>query len=100
RTSTSSRAAGVAAGRSVIRDGDSRGDRGLPVGPHADRLLALERLTLRLERRADHHLGALEVADVLVAARGHRGAERPDQIEGPVVLLRRAEQDLLQGPVL
>src|SRR5262245_11686362 len=85
---------------SVIRDCDPRGDSGVAVGAHADRLLALELLALGLKRGRDHHLGALEVADVLVAAGGHGGPQGADQVEGPVVLVRRAKQDLLQGAVL
>src|SRR5204862_2876412 len=94
RTRTSS-----AAG-SVIRDGDSRGDGRAAVRAHADRLVALELLALGLERGGNHHLRPLEVADVLVAAGGHRGAERPDQVERAVVLLGGAEQDLLERAVL
>src|SRR4029079_18112457 len=90
RTSTSS----------VIRDGYPRGNRRPAVGPHANRLLALELLALCLESRGHHHLGTLEVADVLVAAGRHRRAQRPHQVERAVVLQRRAEEDLLQGPVL
>src|SRR5215204_1786201 len=66
-------AVGVAgtAARSVIADCYSRCDRGATVGAHADRLLALEPLALRLQGGRDHHLGALEVANVLVAAGSH-----------------------------
>ncbi len=63
-------------------------------------LLVLELLALAHQRRGDHHLGPLEGADVLVATGGHRGFQRPHQVEGAVVLLRRAEQDLLHRPVL
>src|SRR3954451_19859958 len=109
RTSTSSTARTSSAGSccstgatvcSVIRNGDSGGDRGAAVGTHADRLLVLELLALAHQRRSDHHLGPLEGADVLVATGGHRGFQRPDQVEGAVVLLGRAEEDLLQGSVL
>src|SRR5213593_2924101 len=90
RTSTSS----------VIADGNPLSDRGATVGAHAHRLLALQLLALGLDRRGDHHLGALEIADVLVPTGGHRGAERAHQVEGAVVLLRGPEEDLLERPVL
>src|SRR5438477_10473235 len=79
-------AVGVAgtAAPSVIADGYPGRHRGPPVGSHAHGLLALELLALGLERGRDHHLGPLEVADVLVAARRHGGAERTHQVEGAV----------------
>src|SRR5204863_2330321 len=85
---------------SVIRDRDPHCDRGSSIGAHADRLLALELLALRHQRRGNHHLRAVELRDVGIAGGGHRGPERPDQIEGAVVLLGRAEDDLLEGAVL
>src|SRR3954453_17775303 len=85
---------------SVIADGYRLGDDGAAVPAHPHRLLVLEPLALGLERRRDHHLGPLEVADVLVAGRRHRGAKGADQVEGAVVLVGRAEQDLLEAPVL
>src|ERR1700754_4602402 len=107
RTSTSSTACASAAGIpsagttcSVIRYGNSRGNRGPSIRAHANRLLVLELLALAHQRRRDHHLGPLEGADVLVAAGGHRGFQRPHQVEGAVVLLGRAEHDLLHRPVL
>ena len=87
-------------GRVSHRYGYPGRDRGPPVGAHADGLLVLELLALGLQRRRDHHLGPLEGADVLVSAGRHRGLERTHQVEGAVVLLGRAEQDLLQRPVL
>src|SRR5919204_553997 len=69
------------ASASVIRDGYRLGDRGATVRAHPDRLLALELLPLGLEGRRHHHLRALEVADVLVAAGRHRRPERPEQVE-------------------
>src|SRR5436190_11139291 len=95
-------AVGVAgtAAPSVIADCYSRRHRGPAVGPHPDGLLPLELLALGLEGGRDHHLGALEVADVLVAARGHRRPQRPHQVERAVVLVGGAEEDLLEGPVL
>src|SRR4051795_9155809 len=53
---------------------------------HADLLLALELLALRLQRRGDHQLGPVELRDVLVAAGGHRGLQRAHEIERAVVL--------------
>src|SRR3954469_23650995 len=86
-------AVGVAgpAAPSVIRNRDPGRHRGPAVGPHTDRLLALELLALGLERRRDHHLSALEVADVLVAAGRHRGPKSPDEVERAVVLVGGAE---------
>src|SRR4051794_4478983 len=84
----------------VIRYGDSSRHRGPPVGAHPHRLLVLQLLPLAHQRRSHHHLGPLEGADVLVAAGGHRGFQRPHQVEGPVVLLGRPEEDLLERPVL
>ena len=69
-------------------------------GAHADRLVALELLALGLERRRDHHLGAVERRDVLVAAGGHRRAQAAHQVERAVVLVGGAEQDLLERAVL
>src|SRR3954454_18898302 len=69
-------------------------------GAHADRLIALELLALRLERRRDHDLRAVERGDVLVAAGGHRRAQRAHQVERAVVLVGGAVQDLLERPVL
>src|ERR1700742_693031 len=98
--STISCSSALAATPSVIADGDSRGHGRSPVRPHPDALLVLELLALAHQRRRDHHLGPLEGADVLVSTGGHRGFQRPHQVEGAVVLLRRAEQDLLHRPVL
>src|SRR6185312_12717921 len=53
---------------------------------HADLLLALELLALRLQRRGDHQLGPVELRDVLVAAGGHRGLQRAHEVERAVVL--------------
>src|SRR4051794_31808156 len=91
--------AGTAAG-SVIAYCYPGRNRGPAVRAHADGLLALELLALGLERGRDHHLGPLEVADVLVPAGRHRGLERSHEVEGAVVLLRRPEHDLLEGAVL
>src|SRR3954452_8875308 len=88
---------GVADAAAVV--GDRRG-RGRPRGAHADGLLALEVLALALERGRHHDLGPVERGDVLVPARRHRGAQRAHQVEGAVVLVSGAEQDLLDRPVL
>src|SRR5215211_457803 len=94
-------AVGVAgtAAPSVIADGYSGCDSGPSVGPHAHGLLALELLALGLKRGRDHHLSTLEVADVLVSTRCHGCPQGSNEVEGAVVLLRRAEQDMLQGAV-
>src|SRR5919201_4183225 len=106
-TRTSSRSRSVIGERpstaerpSVIRYGHSHPHGRPSVGAHPHRLLSLQLLSLRLQGRGDHHLGALKIANVLVAAGGHRGAKRAHQVEGAVILLRRAEQDLLEGAVL
>src|SRR3954449_6855711 len=102
RTSTSSEAwaGAVEAPASVVGDSNTGRDRCAPVGAHPHRLLVLQLLALAHQGRRDHHLGPLEGADVLVATGGHRGLQRPHQVEGAVVLLSRAEQDFLQRPVL
>src|SRR3954447_22674573 len=56
---------------------------------HPDLLLALELLALRLQRRCHQQLGPVELRDVLVAARRHRGLQRAHQVECAVVLARR-----------
>src|SRR5215218_259787 len=95
-------AVGVAgtAAPSVIADCYSRRHSSPAVGAHAHGLLALELLALGLERRRDHHLGALEVADVLIAAGGHRGTQRADQAERAVVFVGGAVEDLVERAVL
>src|SRR5215213_10332071 len=95
-------AVGVAgtAAPSVIADGYPGRHRGPPVGPHSHRLLTLELLALGLKRGCDHHLGSLEVADVLVSAGRHGGAQGAHQVERAVILLRRPQQDLLERAVL
>src|ERR687887_141154 len=54
---------------------------------HADRLVALQGLALGLQRGRDHQLGAVELRDVLVAARGHRRAQAAHEVEAAVVLV-------------
>src|SRR4051794_4206871 len=52
----------------------------LPVRrAHADALVALQRLALRLQRRRDDDLCAVELREVLVPAGGHRGAQAAEQ---------------------
>src|SRR5262245_54066809 len=85
---------------SVIRDRYSGVHRGAAIGAHADVLLVLELLALGLEGRRHHHLGPVELGDVGVAAGRHRRPQRAHQVEGPVVLLGGAEQDLLERPIL
>src|SRR3954471_20852914 len=75
-----------------------KGDRSA-AGAHADRLVALEVLALRLQRGGDHQLGPVELRDVLVAAGRHRRAQTAHEVERAVVLPRRAAHDLLQRAV-
>ena len=49
------------------------------------------------KRGRQHDLGLLELLEGLVAARRHRRAQRAEEVEASVVLVRRSEQDLLQG---
>src|SRR5215207_11554896 len=70
------------------------------AGAHADRLVALERLALRLECRGDHQLGPVELGDVLVAAGRHRGPQAAHQVERAVVLAGGTGDDLLERAVL
>ena len=48
----------------------------------------------------DHQLRAVELGDVLVAARRHRGAQAAHQVERAVVLARGTADDLLERAVL
>ena len=67
---------------------------------HADALRTLQRLALGLQRRRDHHLGLLELLERLVAGGGHRRAQRAEEVERAVVLVRGTDEDLGQrGPV-
>src|SRR3954463_12209205 len=70
------------------------------LAAHADALRALQRLALGLQRRRDHHLGLLELLHRLVAGGGHRGAERTEQVERAVVVVRGPDEDLLQRALL
>src|SRR3954454_13226914 len=96
RETTSLMALVAAVGRA---DRDGLGRR-LAAGSHPDALLALEVLALGLQRRGDHQLRPVELGDVLVAAGGHRCAQAAHQVERAVVLVRGAEQDLLERGVL
>src|SRR6187549_3643834 len=64
---------------------------------HADALRPLQRLAFGLQRRRNHDFGLLEVFDVDVATGRHRRAQRAEEIHPAVVLVRRADQYLLQG---
>src|SRR5215211_2397039 len=82
--------------RSTTRTG-LRGTEATPLVTHPDALGRLVRLALALDRRRHDELGLLELADRGVAGGRHRGGERPEQVEGPVVLVRGPPEDLLQG---
>src|SRR5919197_3715159 len=62
-----------------------------------DPLGLLQRLALGLDRRGHDDLGLLELPDGGVAGRGHRCPKAYEEVEGPVVLVGRPDQDLLQG---
>ena len=47
-------------------------------------------------RPGHHDLGLLELLERLVAAGGHRGAQRAEQVHAAVVLVGRADEDLLE----
>src|SRR4029453_9526215 len=49
-------------------------------------LLPLQGLALGLDGRSDDDLRLLELLDRGVAGRGHRSAQRPEQVQRPVVL--------------
>src|SRR5207237_7387282 len=61
---------------------------------HADALGALQRLALGLQRGRDHDLGLLEFLHGLVAGRRHRRAQRAEEVERAVVLVRGPDEDL------
>src|SRR5437016_8960973 len=65
--------------------------------PLADPLGDLQSLSLGRKRGGDDDLGLLHLAKRSRAAHPHRGAQRLDQILGPVVDPRGAEQDVAQG---
>src|ERR1019366_2474916 len=64
---------------------------------HPHTLGPLEGFPLGLEGGGDHDLGLLEFLDRLVPAGGHGGPERAEQVHPAVVLVGRAEEDLLHG---
>src|SRR5215218_1665356 len=63
---------------------------------HADALAALEALALGLQRGGHHDLGLLELLDRLVAGGGHRRAQGAEEVEGAVVLVGGADEDLVE----
>src|SRR5262245_9538569 len=67
---------------------------------HADALAALEALALGLQRGGHHDLGLLELLDRLVAGGRHRRAQGAEQVEGAVVLVRGADEDLVERAAL
>src|SRR5919106_561976 len=64
---------------------------------HSYSLGLLERLAFGLDRGREHDLGALELVDVLVAARRHRGAKGAHEVQRAVVLGGGPNEDLLQA---
>src|SRR5262245_1392175 len=86
--------------RSTTRTGRSdagrSGPRATTLVAHPDALGGLVGLALGLDRRGDHELGLLELADRRVAGRRHRRRERTEQVERAVVLVRRPDEDLLE----
>src|ERR671911_174444 len=63
---------------------------------HADALAALEALALGLQRGAHHDLGLLKLLDRLVAGGGHGCAQGAEEVEGAVVLVGGADEDLVE----
>src|SRR5260370_32527782 len=61
--------------------------KGLRSASHADVLLPLEHLALGLQGGGHHHLGLLELFQRLVPGGRHRGAQRPEEVERPVVVV-------------
>src|SRR5436190_4539375 len=74
--------------------------RGRAARAHADLLCALQLLALGLQRRGDHQLRTVELRDVAVAGRRHRGPQAAHDVERAVVLVGGAGEDLLERPVL
>src|SRR5207302_2522215 len=73
---------------------------GRPLCPHADLLSLLEELALVLDRRRNHQLRLLELAQGRGSAYAHRRTEGADQVLRAVIDPRRAQQDLAQCPPL
>src|SRR5256884_179814 len=67
-----------------------------PLVTHAHLLGPLEALALGLERGGHHDLRLLELLHRLVAARRHGRAQGAEQVQAAVVLVGRAEEDLLE----
>src|SRR5262245_48624179 len=65
---------------------------------HAHALRPLLRLSLGLDGGRHHDLGLLELPDVGVPGGGHGGPQGPEEVQLPVVLVGRAQEDLPQGP--
>src|SRR5918992_5592024 len=65
---------------------------------HPDALGALLDLALGGERGRVHDLGLLELLDVLVAGGRHAHPQSAHEVQGTVVLVRRAYQDLFERP--
>src|SRR5918997_5562755 len=65
---------------------------------HPDALGALLELALRFQRRRVHDLGLLELLDVLVAGSRHAHPQSAHEVQGAVVLMGRADQDLFERP--
>src|SRR2546423_70609 len=85
-------------GERLLALGVRRGGRAARA--HPDPLRALQLLALGLQRRSDHQLGPVELRDVAVAARGHRRPQPAHEVERPVVLVRGADEDLLERAVM
>src|SRR5262245_33793286 len=67
---------------------------------HADALAALEALALGLQRGGHHDLGLLVLLDRLVAGGRHRRAQGAEEVEGAVVLVGGADEDLVERAAL
>src|SRR5215211_6868322 len=67
-----------------------------PLPAHPDALGALLDLAFRVQGRRVHDLGLLELLDVLVAGGRHARPEGAHQVQGPVVLVGGADEDLLE----
>src|SRR5215212_808042 len=65
---------------------------------HPDALGALLEFALRIEGRREHDLGLLELLYILVTGGRHAHPQSAHQVEGPVVLVGRPDEDLLYRP--
>src|SRR2546430_4922232 len=70
------------------------------LAAHAAVRAALEALALGLQGGSHHDLGLLELLDRLVAGGRHRRAQGAEQVEGAVVLVGGADEDLVERPPL